>query len=75
MAAHTASRLEVSIEGHVVAAQQAAERWHEGTLALDCAVSAALRSDGACDFRGLNVSDGLVEVLDLEEAPASNNLT
>lgn len=57
-----------------VAAREALDRWNEPTLALDVLASGAVLAssrDSALDMAGLRVTEGLLDVLDLESTPVS----
>ena len=70
---HLANQLGVKSPQFYIAAKEAMHRWSNPTLALDCILAGASHSsNGVFDAQGLVVSDGLADVIDMEERPVKN---
>ena len=73
VASHLAKKLGVKTTQFYIAAKEAVHRWADPTLALDCILSGASSLiDGTLDAQALIISEGLADVIDMEEHPVKN---
>ena len=73
VANHLASASGVKGTQYYIAAREAVHRWSDPTLALDSILAgASSSSDSAFDAQGLNISEGLADVIDMEDRPVAN---
>ena len=71
---HLATSMGVKPNQYSVAAREAIYRWSDATLALDSILSAVSGQpgDGSYDAQNLNISEGMADVIDLEDKPIRN---
>ena len=70
VANHLSNKLGVKKTQYCVAAKEAVNRWSDSTLALDSILAGASSwGDTALDAQGLTVSEGLADVIDMEDRP------
>lgn len=73
VAAHLAVQNGVGVAQFIGAAMQAVQRWEEPTLGLDCILAGAMFPDiDILDARGLSVTDGTADEVDLDNNPVAN---
>ena len=73
VANHLANTLQVKKTQYHIAAKEAVYRWSDSTLALDSILAGASSwRDSAFDAQGLTVSEGLADVIDMEDRPIKN---
>lgn len=70
MVGHVCETRAMPIKKHVVAAQEAVNRWDDGTLALDAILGGGGRGDvQGLDCEDMTVREGSADVIDLESYP------
>ena len=70
---HLANKLGVKETQYYIAAREAIHRWSDSTLALDVLLTGANSfSDNAFNAQGLIVSEGLVDLIDMDDHPIRN---
>ena len=73
VASHLADQLGVKNTQYRIAATEAIYRWSEPTLALDAILtSASSLGENVFDAEGLTISEGLADVIDMEDRPVKN---
>ncbi len=73
VAVHLATRNGVAVAQFPVAAMQAVQRWDAPSLALDCILAGASSPEVDClDARGLTITEGIADEIDLDNNPVSN---
>ena len=73
VANHLASSQGVKDTQFSIAAREAVHRWSDPTLALDSLLAGASSlGDSAFDAQGLRISEGLADVIDMEDRPVMN---
>ena len=73
VASHLANQLGVKSTQYCVAAREAVNRWSEPTLALDSILAGASSwGDSAFDAQDLTISEGLADIIDMEDQPVKN---